>query len=89
MVRPEADPIPLTKEEIASCFNDPAWADRFPPILTTEQAAELASVPVGTVHDWSSRGLLSSFAAKRGKRLRILRDPFVAWLSEGLGKKGG
>jgi len=79
----------LTEEEIANYFRDSTWAERFPPILTSEQAAELAAVPVGTVHDWSSRGLLNGFAAKKGKRLRILRDRFVAWLFENLCEKGG
>ena len=70
----------LTQQEIRAAFDSGPWAERFPPVLNVEQAAELAGVPVGTIYDWSSREQLSSCAAKRGKRLRIWRDAFVLFL---------
>ncbi len=79
---------PLTDQEIASYFADSRGGGRFPPILTAGEAAELAGVPIGTIYDWSSRGLLDNCAAKKGKRLRILRDRLVAWLFEPLNDKG-
>ena len=80
MKRTDDNTGPLTLEEIGAAFDSGPWAERFPPILTVEQAAELAGVPVGTIYDWSSREQLSSCAAKRGKRLRIWRDAFVLFL---------
>ena len=79
----------LTLEEIRLTFDGTAWAERFPPVLSVPQAAELAQVPVGTIYDWSSRGVLHGCAAKKGKRLRILRDRFIAWLFEELDDNGG
>jgi hypothetical protein len=70
----------LTQKEIAAAFSVPVWASRFPPILNVEQAAELASVPVKTVYDWSSRGLLSGCACRRGRRLLLWRDRYVQFL---------
>ena len=68
----------LTQEELRRAFGD----GEYPPILTVEQAAELAQVSVKTVYDWSSRGLLQECAVRRGKRLRLWRDKFVAFLFE-------
>lgn len=53
---------------------DPNLASRFPPVLTTDQAAELLQVPKATLYDWSSRGLLKGCARKVGKHLRFFRD---------------
>ena len=56
---------------------------RWPPILTVKQAADLAQVSEKTIYDWISRGLLSSCSCKRGKRRRIWRDRFVRYLFGG------
>lgn len=67
----------LTAKDLAQTFADPAWAMKFPPFLTVDQAAELLQVPKGTIYDWSSRGLLVGCARKVGKHLRIYRDKFL------------
>jgi len=69
--------LKITDKEIASSFADSHWADRFPPILTVDQAAELAAVPKGTIYEWSSCGRLKGCARKVGKYLRIFRDRFI------------
>lgn len=65
---------------IGEVFLDPYWSQKFPPILTVDQAAELASVPKKTIYIWSSDGLLEGCANRFGKRLRIFRDRFVQLL---------
>ena len=67
----------LTDAEIAASFTSGKWAEQFPPILDVQQAAKLAIVPVGTIYDWSSRGLLANCATRVGKHLRIFRDRFL------------
>jgi excisionase family DNA binding protein len=75
----------LTPREITALFADPAWATRFPPILTVDEAAELARVPKHTIYAWSSQDLLKGCSRRVGKHLRILRDKFVLKLfNEGL-----
>jgi excisionase family DNA binding protein len=69
--------LKLTPKEVAAAFSDSAWANRFPPILTVEQAAELLQVPKGTIYDWSSRGLLMGCARRMGKHLRFMRDRLI------------
>jgi len=68
---------------VAQAFADPNWSQRFPPILTVNQAAELVTVPKATIYDWSSRGLLDDCAFRVGKHLRIWRDAFLILISEG------
>lgn len=72
----------LGKEELREMFSDPIWAEKFPPILNVEQAAELAHVPKATIYDWSSRRQLRGCSRRVGKRLRINRDRFVAFLMD-------
>lgn len=74
------DGLRLTSVELKAMFADSHWADRFPPILSVEQAAELAHVPARTIYDWSFRGLLHGCSRRSGKRRRILRDRFVEFL---------
>jgi len=69
--------LKLTAGEIAAAFRDPQWAERFPPILNIDQAAELAQLPRGTLYSWSSRGLLRGCARKAGRHLRFFRDRFL------------
>lgn len=67
----------LSKAEISAPFATGVWAEKFPPYLTIEQAAELLQVPVGTLYDWSSRGLLKGCARRVGKHLRFDRNRFI------------
>ena len=71
------DGLNLTDKEIAAAFSEPRWAERFPPVLTVNQAADLVSVPRQTIYSWSSDGKLRGCARKAGKHLRIFRDRFV------------
>jgi excisionase family DNA binding protein len=67
----------LSSTEIQSLFSDPAWAEKFPPILTVDQAAELAVVPKQTIYAWSSQDRLKCCSVHVGKHVRILRDKFI------------
>ena len=76
---------PLTAKDVAAMFADPAWAAKFPPLLTVDEAAQLVQVPKQTVYAWSSQGLLKGCSRKAGKHLRILRDKFILKIfNEGL-----
>jgi hypothetical protein len=76
----------MTAKDVAALFAEPIWAAKYPPILTAQQAADLAQVPLATLYAWSSQGLLRSCAQRAGKHLRIIRDAFVRKLfsDEGL-----
>jgi excisionase family DNA binding protein len=75
----------LAAKELTHVFADPRWADRFPPILSVAQAADLLQVPMGTIYDWSSRGLLDGCKARVGKHLRLARDRLLQMVfNEGL-----
>lgn len=74
---PDDDDLHLTDREISAAFSDPVWVERYPPVLSLEQAAELVQVPLGTLRDWRSRGLLRSCSRRVGKYVRIYRDRFV------------
>src|SRR5262245_15072631 len=82
MKRKDAN-LKLTAKEVAASFADPAWASRFPPVLTTDQAAEILQVPKATIYDWSSRGLLHSCGRRIGKHLRFIRDRLLAHVFNG------
>ena len=75
----------LTAKDVAAMFADPAEAAKVPPLLTVDEAAQLARVPKQTVYAWSSQGLLKGCSRKAGKHLRILRDKFILKIfNEGL-----
>jgi excisionase family DNA binding protein len=63
-----------TAKELAQIFSDPHWSERFPPLLTLDQASDLLQIPKQTLYDWSSRGLLDGCKAKVGKHVRLGRD---------------
>jgi excisionase family DNA binding protein len=75
----------LTDLELTRAVSDPTWGQRFPPVLTVDQAAELLTVPKATIYDWSSRGLLQDCARRAGKHLRFFRDRLLKQIfNEGL-----
>ncbi len=78
----KSDGLKLTAQEIEQTFKDPIWAERFPPVLDVARAAELAGVTPSTIYDWSSRGRLKGCSRRVGRRLRIYRDRFMAFLFE-------
>ncbi len=79
MGRRAEDNLKLTDAEIQRAFSGD-WAREFPPVLSVAQAAKLAQVPVKTIYDWSSRGMLTGCARKAGRHLRIFRDRFLRFL---------
>lgn len=60
-------------------FPVPGSAENYPLILTIEQASRMLQVPIGTIRDWRSRGLLGDCCNRRGKHLRFHRDRLLAW----------
>lgn len=71
------DRLNLSSKEIAAAFADPAAAEKFPPVLTVDQAASLAQVPKQTIYAWHSQGLLTGCCRKVGKHLRFFRDRYI------------
>lgn len=71
--------LKLTPAEVSRLFAQQNWAERFPPILTFEQASDLLQAPVETLRNWRSRGLLHTCSRRVGKRVRFLRDRLVQW----------
>ena len=60
----------------------PQLDERFPPILTLTQAAELLQIPRTTLYDWRKRHWLDTCCRRRGKHIRCLRDRLVQWYFE-------
>ena len=73
----------LTPAEAAALFAAPHLADRFPPLLTVDQVADLFQVPKQTVYAWSSQGRLDGCARRAGRHLRVNRDRLIQLYSEG------
>lgn len=73
---PELPPIHanLTERQARSLFD--GIEDRYPPILTYAQAAEIAQVSISTLKGWFSQGKFAK-CVKRSKPGRVLRDAFV------------
>ncbi|MCC6682830.1 MAG: helix-turn-helix domain-containing protein [Phycisphaeraceae bacterium] len=63
---------PVTPEEVAQAVDQ----DRFPPILTPDQAAALLQIAKPTLYKWVSQGRLD-IAVRRRKPLRFWRDRLV------------
>ena len=77
--------LKLTDDELKSSFADPATAARFPIVLNIKQAADLLGVPVGTVRDWRSRGLLPGCGRRVGREVKFYRDRLIKRIfNEGL-----
>jgi hypothetical protein len=77
--------LKLTKGEIAAAYAAPQWADRYPPVLSVEQAAQLLQVSKATIYDGNSRGLLARTGRKVGKHCRFFRDRLLhRVLNEGI-----
>ena len=66
--------LKLTDREIDEAFLAPNWAERFPPVISVDQAADLLGVPKQTIYSWSSRGLLKGCGRKVGRHLRMFRN---------------
>ena len=57
------------------------YGDKYPPLITTDEAAEIARAPVATIHDWSSRDLLDGIKSKRGRRVLLDLAGFVRFVA--------
>lgn len=69
--------INLDLEEVRASFQDPHWAQLYPPILSTQQAASLLQFPINTIYQMSSQGQFDNCARKVGKHLKFFRDRLV------------
>ena len=69
--------LKLTDKEIAATFADTATAEKYPPVMTIEQAAGLLQVPIETIYQWRSQRRLGTCCRKVGKHLRFYRDRLV------------
>ena len=69
--------LKLTDREVAAPFADSTTAERFPPVMTVDQAAELLQVPKQTIYGWRSQGLLRECSRKLGRHVRFYRDRLI------------
>lgn len=67
----------LSKQELTDAFSAPHWAEKYPPILSVDQAAELLQIPKSTLYEWRSRGRLKGCGRKVGKHVRFFRDRLI------------
>lgn len=66
----------LTEDVVAD------YAQHYPALITFKQAAAIANVELGTIYDWSSRGLLDAFKSRRGRYARLVRDRYIQFLAQ-------
>ena len=80
--------VKLTAEELTTnCASGPG-AEKFPPILTIAQAADMLQVPVGTLRFWRTTGRLNGCSRRYGRVLRFYRDRLIRWFFEGERRRG-
>jgi hypothetical protein len=80
--------VKLTADELTTNFASGPWAEKYPPILTIAQAAEMLQVPVGTLRFWRTTGRLNGCSRRYGRVLRFYRDRLIRWFFEGEGRRG-
>lgn len=69
---------PLSRDEVEAAFrNDP----RFPPLLSLEQAAQLAHFASSTIKRLASEGFFRN-SVRRGKPMAFWRDRFIVEVME-------
>lgn len=73
----------LSDAEIAAAFADSEWGRRYPPVLSTKQAAELLQVPKSTLYAWNSQERLTGCAQRAGKHLLVFRDRLIKHIFNG------
>ncbi len=67
----------ISATEVASAFAAAPWAERFPPVLTIEQACDLLQIPRRTLFRWLAEGRFASATSIQGKHRRFFRDRLV------------
>ena len=80
--------VKLSADELTTNFTSGPWAEKYPPILTIAQAADMLQVPVGTLRFWRTTGRLNGCSRRYGRVLRFYRDRLVRWFFEGEGRRG-
>jgi len=68
----------MSSDDIDKILAD--YAQKYPPLISVEQASEIAQVPVKTIYHWSSLGDIAECKTRRGRRLLISRDCLVMFL---------
>ena len=69
-----------TEQIMPDCLTDDEmkwYRDRYPPLITFIQAAEIAQRPLATIYDWSSRGHFDRFKKRQGRECRLLLAAFL------------
>lgn len=66
-------PDRLSLAEIQEAYKGPD-GERYPPILSPKQLANLLGISRSTVYEWISRGYLDNAYRRRGKHTLIWRD---------------
>jgi len=69
---------PLSRDEVEAAFRNDA---RFPPLLSLDQAAQLAHFAPGTVKRLASEGFFRN-SVRRGKPIAFWRDRFIVEVME-------
>jgi excisionase family DNA binding protein len=73
----------LTDDELTIPFRHGPWADRFPPVLTVTDVADLLRVGPKTIYEWVAKGRFEGTFRRRGKRLLFWRVKVVALIFNG------
>lgn len=70
--------VKFSAEELTTNFASGPWAEKYPPILTIAQAADLLQVPVGTLRSWRTTGRRAGREYERiGARVSIFLNKRV------------
>jgi excisionase family DNA binding protein len=64
----------VTSPEVTKLFDN---SEKWPPILTVDQASALLGVPKSTLYEWHRFGRLNGCCRRRGNHLRFLRDRLI------------
>ena len=80
--------VKLSADELTTNFSSGPWAEKYPPILTISQAADMLQVPIGTLRFWRTTGRLNGCSRRYGRVLRFYRDRLIRWFFEGEGRRG-
>lgn len=56
------------------------YAKKYDAFINVKEAAEIAHVPIATIHSWSSMGRFDGFKRRAGRHLLLFRDTFIEML---------
>lgn len=72
----------VTAEDLHRTF-DGQWGERYPPILSPADLADLLRLSRKTIYEWISKGRLDGAFRRRGKHVLIWRDRAIDILFNG------